>query len=123
MRVAAATSFAAALAILSGGAAGAQAAKSLNAGSIEEGRRVFNTNCAHCHGEDAAAEDSFYNLPQLLSDKRDSFFFAAVTKGIVNKGMPAWKGILKRRDMANILAFLRSLEREQGPSEKGGENN
>ncbi len=78
------------------------------------GRKVFNSNCAHCHGEDAAANDSYYNLPQLLADKSDAFFFHTVTHGIGSKGMPAWRGVLKRRQMADVLAFIRSIEKEEG---------
>jgi polar amino acid transport system substrate-binding protein len=84
------------------------------AGAVHRGRKVFNSNCAHCHGEDAAADDSYYNLPQLLSDKSDAFFFHTVTHGISSKGMPAWGGILKHSQMADVLAFIRSIEKEQG---------
>lgn len=98
-----------------GAAAWAQStAKPAYPGAIEEGHRLFNSQCAHCHGEDAGAEDPNYNLPQLLSDKNDRFFFATVSNGIAAKGMPPWKGILKHRDIANLLAYLRSLEQEQG---------
>ncbi len=85
-----------------------------DAQAIHRGQTVFNSNCAHCHGEDAAADDSYYNLPQLLSDKNDAFFFHTVTNGIASKGMPAWRGILNRRQMADVLAFIRSIEKDQG---------
>jgi mono/diheme cytochrome c family protein len=85
-----------------------------DARAIDRGRKVFNSNCAHCHGEDAAATDSYYNLPQLLADKSDAFFFHTVTHGISSKGMPAWGGILKRGQMADVLAFIRAIEKEQG---------
>ncbi len=85
-----------------------------DARAIHRGRKVFNSNCAHCHGEDAAASDSYYNLPQLLADKSDAFFFHTVTHGISSKGMPAWGGILKRGQMADVLAFIRSIEKDEG---------
>jgi mono/diheme cytochrome c family protein len=104
-----------ALAIPGGASALAQtAAKPAHSGAIEEGHRLFNSQCAHGHGEDAGAEDPYYNLPQLLSDQNDSFFFATVGNGLPDKGMPPWKGLLKHRDIANLLAYLRSLEQEQG---------
>ena len=98
---------------LSGGSAGAESAKA-KAAAIEDGRGIFNNNCSHCHGENAASEDSYYNLPQLLSDQTDAFFFKNVNQGIEDKGMPPWKGVLERKDQQHVLAFLRNLEKEQG---------
>lgn len=97
----------------SAGVARAESAKA-KAAAIEDGRGSFNNNCSHCHGENAAAEDSFYNLPQLLSDKSDAYFFKTVNEGIEDKGMPPWKGVLERKEVTNILAFLRGLEKDQG---------
>ena len=98
-----------------GAAASAQsAAKPAHDSAVEAGHLLFNSQCAHCHGEDAGADDPYYNLPQLMSDKDDPFFFATVGNGLPDKGMPPWKAILKHRDMVNLLAYLRSLEREQG---------
>jgi mono/diheme cytochrome c family protein len=98
---------------LPGGRATAESPKA-KAATIEDGRGLFNNNCSHCHGENAAAEDSFYNLPQLLSDQSDAFFYKTVTNGIDDKGMPPWKGVLERKEMTHILAFLRGLEKDQG---------
>ncbi len=95
--------------------AGSQsAAKPAHPADIAEGKRLFNSQCAHCHGEDAGAEDPYYNLPQLMIDKDDAFFSSTVKKGLPDKGMPPWGNILKPRDVANLLAYIRSLERDQG---------
>jgi mono/diheme cytochrome c family protein len=98
---------------LSGGTAAAESAKAKEA-AIEDGRGSFNNNCSHCHGENAVAEDSFYNLPLLMSDKSDAFFFKTVSEGMEDKGMPPWKGVIEHKEMAHILAFLRGVEKEQG---------
>ena len=102
----------------------AQAAKAGDANSIAQGRDTFNSNCAHCHGQDAEAEDPFFNLPQLLSDKTDAFFFTTVSNGIHKVGMPSFKVVLKRRQMADILSYLRSVEADQGLTDNssGGAN-
>ncbi|MBF6569676.1 MAG: c-type cytochrome [Candidatus Binataceae bacterium] len=89
-------------------------AKAADSHAIEQGRHLFNANCAHCHGEDAGAEDPYYNLPQLLSDKSDKDFTTAVTNGIPDKGMPPWKTILKPGQIGDLLVYLRSVEKEQG---------
>lgn len=113
-RLLAAISLPAALIFLSAAGAFAGSAKSAQARAIDRGRHAFNSNCAHCHGEDADNDDPFFNLPQLLADKSDAFFYKTVTNGIEAKGMPSWKGIVKRRQMEDILLFLRSVERQQG---------
>jgi len=95
--------------------AGSQSAvRPAHPGEPAAGKRLFNSQCAHCHGEDAGAEDPYYNLPQLMIDKDDAFFFATVKKGLPDKGMPPWENILKPRDLANLLAYIRELEHEQG---------
>jgi polar amino acid transport system substrate-binding protein len=115
--------FAAAVgASLGWGLARAQTAKPADSKAIEQGRDTFNSNCAHCHGEDAGAEDPFYNLPQLLSDKKDDFFFTTVTNGIHKVGMPPFKTVLKRNQMSDILVYLRSVEADQGLSDNGSNN-
>lgn len=82
--------------------------------AIANGRTVFNTNCAHCHGEDAQAASSYYDLPELLSGKSDAFFFHTVTHGIEVRGMPSWRGVITRHQMVDVLAFLRSVEKQEG---------
>jgi mono/diheme cytochrome c family protein len=113
-RLFAAISLPAALIAFSAAGAFAASAKSTQAEAIKRGRFVFNSNCAHCHGDNANNEDPYFNLPQLLSHKSDAFFYKTVTNGIEAKGMPSWKGIVKRQQMEDILLFLRSVERKQG---------
>lgn len=117
-RVAAIALWAALIAFSAAGALAGQA-KAPDKRAIERGRQTFNGNCAHCHGEDAATDDPYFNLPQLLSDKSDAFFYQTVTNGIDAKGMPPWKTILKLRQMEDILSFLRSVEQEQGLTDAG----
>jgi mono/diheme cytochrome c family protein len=121
-RLLAAISMAAALVVIGATGALAQASKVAKQHAIEQGQQTFNSKCAHCHGEDAATDDAFFNLPQLLSNKSDAFFFETVSNGIGDKGMPPWKGILKRRQMENILSFVRSVEEEQGLIEKSSDS-
>jgi mono/diheme cytochrome c family protein len=113
-RLLAAISLPAALILFSAAGAFAGSAKSTQAAAIKRGRFAFNSNCAHCHGEDANNDDPYFNLPQLLSNKSDAFFYKTVTNGIEAKGMPPWKSVVKRRQMEDILLFLRSVERKQG---------
>ena len=102
--------------------AGTQNSKASNANAVATGRDDFNENCAHCHGQDAEAEDSFYNLPQLLSDKKDAFFYATVNDGIKKVGMPSFRKVLKPEQMSNILSYLRSVEADEGLTEDSDPN-
>ena len=68
--------------------------------SIERGRTLFNNNCSHCHGPDAASPDAKIDLRRLTRryhEDKDSVFNETVHKGRPDKGMPTWGGVLPER--------------------------
>lgn len=84
-----------------------------NAGNVEAGHKLFNDNCAHCHGPDAVQGERRRNLRLLqhrYGDDMDQAFITTVTHGRVSKGMPNWSGILSDQDFHNILAYLHSVQ-------------
>ncbi len=81
--------------------------------SIERGRTMFNNNCSHCHGPDAASPDAKIDLRRLTRryhEEKDSVFNETVHKGRPDKGMPAWGGMLADPDIALIKAFVDSVQ-------------
>ena len=78
-----------------------------------EGKKVFDSTCAHCHGPDAVVADRKINL-RLLKRKHgeqiDEVFFTTVTEGRPSKGMPAWKNVFKHQDFVDILAYLKTVQ-------------
>lgn len=86
-----------------------------NASSADSGlgHKLFNTNCAHCHGPDAVQGERRRNLRLLQRKYGDGVrqaFMTTVTQGRVQKGMPNWSGILSDEDLNQIFAFLLSVQ-------------
>ncbi len=81
--------------------------------SIEIGRNLFNANCSHCHGPDAAAPDARIDLRRLkrrYHEDKDTVFDDTVRKGRLDKGMPAWGSVLPEGDIARIKAYVDSVQ-------------
>ncbi len=84
-----------------------------NAGDIAAGQKLFNENCAHCHGPNAVQGEQRRNLRllrQRYGDEMSSTFMHTVTHGRVKKGMPNWNGIISTDEFQKILAFLASVQ-------------
>lgn len=80
------------------------------------GKKVFENNCAFCHGADGTGKNwigSFLNPhPRNL---RDPEFMRTMTRTRLNKviheglpetSMPAWKTVLSERDIEAIVAYI-----------------
>jgi len=99
----------------SGGPAQPASASALSSGSDEvaAGHKLFNDNCAHCHGPDAIQGERRRNLRLLrhrYGEDMDQTFLTTVTHGRVSKGMPNWSGILSDEQFHAILAYLHSVQ-------------
>ena len=84
-----------------------------SADDVEAGRKLFNENCAHCHGPDAVQGEQRRNLRllrQRYGDAMPETFINTVTHGRVSKGMPNWSGIITMDEFQKILAFLTSVQ-------------
>lgn len=86
-----------------------------------EGKTVYSTNCASCHGEtamgDGPAAASLNPKPQDLKDSQsglsDAYMFWRISEGGAmapfNSAMPAWKGILTEDQIWQVITYIRSL--------------
>lgn len=95
--------------------AGAPAVKApaSNEAAVLRGRELFNSTCAHCHGPDAASPEKRIDLRRLSKryrEKMDEVFSTTVLNGRLDKGMPAWKGVIAEDDIASIKAFVGSVQ-------------
>ncbi len=84
-----------------------------SAEQVAAGHKLFNDNCAHCHGPDAIQGERRINLRLLhhrYGDDMDQVFMTTVTHGRMTKGMPNWSGILTDKQFDSILAFLHSVQ-------------
>ncbi|MCZ4262340.1 cytochrome c [Limimaricola sp. G21655-S1] len=86
------------------------------------GKRAFEAVCADCHGENAAGQNGV--APPLVhktyepSHHDDYAFLAAVRNGVRSHhwdfgDMPPVEG-LTDADVANVVAYVRALQRENG---------
>lgn len=116
-----------------GYADGKKAATSAKKYDLEEGKKIYDMNCASCHGAtgkgDGVAAAALKPAPRDLSDakyiKTRSWeeLRAVIADGGANNGfsalMPAWKGALKRQQIDNVLAYVLSLSgTEKHPAAK-----
>ena len=84
-----------------------------NAEDIAAGQKLFNENCAHCHGPNAVQGEQRRNLRllrQRYGEEMPQTFIFTVTHGRVSKGMPNWSGIITSDEFQKILAFLTSVQ-------------
>lgn len=84
---------------------------------IANGRRMFNSTfgCAHCHGTDAdgaTAETNLRTLRERYGDEAEAQFTDAVHNGRDGTAMPPWRAVLSDEQIADIKAFIFSMQRE-----------
>jgi len=87
------------------------AAASLEA--VNSGKEIFNGTCAHCHGPDAVQSERRIDLRLLnhrYGDDMRTKFWTTVQDGRPAKGMPAWKEVYTDEQVANIYAFLLTVQ-------------
>ena len=103
------------------GTAGSPTAGTATPEAVTAGEVAFNASCAECHGVAAAGTDQG---PPLVDDiyrsshHADVAFSLAVTRGVPQHhwsfgSMEAVDG-LSDADVTNIVAYVRSLQREAG---------
>lgn len=91
-------------------------------GQAALGKAAFEANCASCHGKDAAGH--LGKGPPLVhriyepGHHGDTAFLMAANRGVQAHhwefgNMPPVKGLTKA-DIANIVAYVRELQRENG---------
>ena len=76
-------------------------------GLADRGYDVYNTNCKACHGN-LANGDYGPKLQQNPILQDDQKFWQAVLNGRGN--MPAWEGRLSSQQIADVQAYLKTLQ-------------
>jgi mono/diheme cytochrome c family protein len=73
------------------------------------GRKLFQRNCAECHGRDGAGTGRAPNLHAAsVQDQSDGALFWKITGGNTARGMPSWSRLPEAQRWQLIL-FLRTL--------------
>jgi cytochrome c len=76
-----------------------------------QGWKTYNTYCDRCHGQDALGSSLAPNLRRSVGPEvgmTHDVFIRRVTDGVVDKGMPAWKGMLTPEQIESIWAYVRA---------------
>ena len=82
-----------------------------DAGSIGKGKEIFTTNCVACHRADAGGQigpnltDDYW----ILGGGIKNLFHTITNGGRDGKGMIAWKGTLKPKEIQAVASYVISL--------------
>ena len=73
--------------------------------AIEAGQKVYDANCAPCHGENLVNPGSAFDLKELRANERARF-----DKSVLDgKGqMPPWRGVLSEAELDQLWAYIRA---------------
>jgi mono/diheme cytochrome c family protein len=75
-------------------------------GNASAGQGLYVANCKVCHGEDAKSGSAKENLPSVADSESDEVIEKMLT-GV--EEMPSFKDTLSSQQMADVLAYLKSL--------------
>ncbi|MCG2594227.1 cytochrome c [Ramlibacter sp. XY19] len=72
--------------------------------SVDQGRRLYGSYCARCHGLNMVTPGAaFFDLRTLTPAEQDRFE-RSVTQGL--RAMPAWGAILKPADVQALWLYV-----------------
>ena len=74
-------------------------------GEIQHGYKLFDHNCAPCHGDDARGDEG----PDLHGLRKSDARITKIIKEGIKGEMPAFGKKLSDSDIETLIAFLRSL--------------
>ncbi|MEY4963129.1 MAG: Cbb3-type cytochrome c oxidase subunit FixP [Bacteroidota bacterium] len=80
--------------------------------SLVEGKTIFTTNCAACHRADAGGQigPNLTDDHWILGGGIKNLFHTITNGGRDGKGMIAWKGTLKPKEIQKVASYIISLK-------------
>jgi cytochrome c oxidase cbb3-type subunit III len=83
-----------------------------DAESIGKGKEIFTTNCAACHRADAGGQigPNLTDDHWILGGGIEKLFHTITNGGRDGKGMIAWKGTLKPKEIQAVASYILSLQ-------------
>jgi cytochrome c oxidase cbb3-type subunit 3 len=80
--------------------------------SLAEGKTIFTTNCAACHRADAGGQigPNLTDDQWILGGGIKNLFHTVTNGGRDGKGMIAWKGTLKPKEIQKVTSYIISLK-------------
>jgi rhodanese-related sulfurtransferase/mono/diheme cytochrome c family protein len=95
-------------------------------GDAARGQPIYASMCLKCHGtRDVRGEFVSLSNPRFLATASDAFMNHAIVYGRPSTQMVAWQGKLSAQDIADVIAYVRSLQQTLSvtrmPAPTGGE--
>lgn len=83
-----------------------------DAAALAEGKTIFETNCAACHRADGGGQigPNLTDEQWILGGGIKNLFHTINNGGRDGKGMIAWKGTLKPKEMQKVASYIISLK-------------
>ena len=96
-----------------------------DAPSLDAGKEIFTTNCAACHRADGGGQigPNLTDNHWILGGGIKEIFHTITNGGRDGKGMIAWKGTLKPKEIQKVASYILSLQgsNPKDPKEAEGE--
>jgi mono/diheme cytochrome c family protein len=92
-----------------------EAAEETSNEAVSEGRKIYQEQCANCHGaQGEGGVGPALNNKELLTKASDHVLFSLIRSGVPLTQMPAWSidygGPLTDQEVRNVVSFIRSWE-------------
>jgi len=83
-----------------------------DAPSLDAGKEIFTTNCAACHRVDGGGQigPNLTDNHWILGGGIKNLFHTITNGGRDGKGMIAWKGTLKPKEIQKVASYILSLQ-------------
>ena len=75
-------------------------------GDAKQGYRLFEHNCAHCHGDDARGDEG----PDLHGLRKTDARLTTIIKGGIKGEMPTFAKKFNDAEVQALIAYLRTLK-------------
>lgn len=92
---------------------------------IEKGKAEFMTKCAACHGPmgQGLIGPNLTDKYWVHGDGSIKSINSVAVNGVIEKGMPAWKDLIKPDLLEFVSVYIKSLEGSNPPGAKAPEGN
>ncbi|WP_348798922.1 cbb3-type cytochrome c oxidase N-terminal domain-containing protein [Flavobacterium adhaerens] len=94
-----------------------------DADALGKGKEIFTTNCAACHRADGGGQigPNLTDDNWILGGGIEKIFHTITNGGRDGKGMIAWKGTLKPKEIQAVSSYIISLKGSNPPDPKAAE--
>jgi high-affinity iron transporter len=92
------------------------------AADLIRGKKIYDTNCVACHGPKGDGKGpagatlnpkpTDFTSPPAMKDISDARMLKSIREGRPGTGMVAWGGILNEKDIEDVMAYIKSLQKQ-----------